>query len=1092
MSTATELHELGNGRYSVRLNEAGAGQSLWNGIALSRWCGDPVQDADGFFIYLRDTASGELWSAGMRPTGRQPQRYEAQCLPDRVVIEREDLGIASSLQISVADAGDVETRCLRLHNRSDRVRRIEVTSYIELALAPQMADLSHPAFSKLFVQTERVEACGVLLAVRRPRGAGESWPVLAHALSGAPVQQWETDRLGFVGRGRSPANPALTMSGSVGNVLDPIFSLRTSLVLAPGESRELSFLLGAAADRSKLLESIGQNAIGPAPAPSPAEPPRRNAIPRSEFSADGSEYLIHLPWNGAGLDLPPMPWVNIIANERLGFTVSETGAGCTWARNSQANRLTPWSNDPICDPHGEALYIRDEGSGAYWSPLPGPVPPPVQHEVRHGFGYSSFASVSHQLEQSLTMFAAKRDPVKIVRLRLKNSGAHARRLSVFAFQQLVMRDLAQFPSAVRTWQRERVLCAQNDAAGDFAGGIAFSFAVAGEPAAESLSESVCCDRRAFIGVGRSARSPLALSQPLLDGACGANLDPCFARQLQFTLPPGQAIECSFVLGEAVGEDELIGLIARYRDAAAIEAAYAEAIGFWKESLGAIQVRTPSAEIDRMVNGWLPYQALSCRIWGRTAFYQSGGAFGFRDQLQDAGNVCLLWPELTRRQILLHARHQFVEGDVLHWWHPEPLARGLRTRFSDDLVWLPHVACRYIRETGDVALFDETLPFQSAPLLQPGQDENYLKPDLSVEQATLYQHCCRALDRSLTRGAHGLPLMGTGDWNDGMNRVGREGRGDSVWLGFFLCRTLADFVPLAQQRGDAARVERYSEYRLKLVAALNDAGWDGAWYRRAYYDDGTPLGTAGAAECRIDGLAQAWSVLSDVAPDERARQAMDSLEAHLVSEADGLIRLLTPPFVNTPEDPGYIKGYVAGVRENGGQYTHAACWMVAALAKLGRRERAALLLAMLSPLRHSRSPDAIERYKVEPYVIAADVYGAEPHVGRGGWTWYTGSAGVAYSVAMESVLGLSVEHGDTLVLRPCVPDDWAGYRIDYRRPGSHTRYLIEVRRSGERNECVVGVELDGSAVALTAGAARLPMVDDGALHRVLLTLGSAAA
>jgi cyclic beta-1,2-glucan synthetase len=933
------------------------------------------------------------------------------------------------------------------------------------------------------VQTERLLSSSLLLATRRPRARGERWPILFHGLSGAPVEAWETDRLRFIGRGRSTARPALAMVGTVGNVLDPAFSLRTTLDLAPDETRTLEFTLGVVEERAQLTGLPGVGDDTAATSGTIAVDDSASGL-RSGFSDDGSEYWIDLPWEGDAPALPPLPWINVIANERFGCLVSETGAGCTWSRNSQANRLTPWSNDPVSDPHGEALYLRDEASGKFWSPQPGPAPAPGPHRVRHGFGYSRFSSCTEQLEQELIVSVARQDPVKILRLRLHNRSAQARRLSLFAFQQLVLGSLPAFDGSLRTWRQGATLCAQNERNSVFADGIAFSFAVAGATVTETRSS----DRRSFVGDCGSLRAPAALRAPALDGACEAAADPCFARQLQFAIAAGGDFDCALLFGEAVGEAELAALLARYRDLAAVDAALDEARDDWAERLGGLRVQTPSPELDRMVNGWLPYQALSCRLRGRTAYYQSSGAYGFRDQLQDAGNLALLWPDLTRRQLLLHARQQFAEGDVLHWWHPEPDGRGLRTRFADDLLWLPYVAALYIERSGDRTVLDETIPFLRAPALAPGEDERYLAPDRDGGAGTFYEHCCRAIDRSLTRGAHGLPLMGTGDWNDGMNRVGREGRGESVWLAFFLCLILDLQIPLARARGDQQRAARYAEHREALRAALDAAGWDGGWYRRAYYDDGTPLGTRDGDECRIDALVQAWAVLSGAAPPDRAAQAMNAAEALLVSDDEGLIRLLTPPFVDTPRDPGYIRGYVAGVRENGGQYTHAACWVVEALAKLGRRDRALRMLTRIGPLWHARDPAALARYRVEPYVIAADIYGAAPHVGRGGWTWYTGSAGLAWRVAVEAVMGLRVEQGRRLCLRPCVPDDWPGYRIDYRLPGTQTLYRIEVRNPARCTARVVAVMVDGGTRPVVDDGAHVELVDDGAVHDVIVTLG----
>ena len=1109
----TAIHELTNGRYRVKITAAGGGQSCWDWIALNRWPGDAVEDAHGFFIYLRDVDEDLLWSAALQPTVTQPDHYEAHGSADRFTIERRDHGIACTMDVTVDASDDVEVRRLRLKNESNRTRRIEVTSCIEVALAHPMGDLGHPAFSKLFVQTEWLPSCHGLVAKRRPRSPGESWPAMFHAMVGATPSAWETDRVRFVGRGRDLSRPAAIMSGTVGNVLDPVFCLHTTIEIEADETRELSFLLGAVADHSRVESVLSgrQRALemaddggclrGPhspvcgsdGRAAASAQGTVRPTLPRSDpspngfggFSEDGSEYVVQMPWQGDGLRLPPMPWCNVIANECFGFITSETGAGCTWSRNSQANRLTPWSNDPVSDRHGEALYLRDEDNGEFWSPLPGPCPAAADYEMAHGFGYSRCSVMAHELEHETTMFVPHSDSVKLVRLRLKNTGNRVRRLSLFSYHRLVLGSLPPEAGTLTTWI-DGSLFARNPKSADFGDGTTFCFGVFSGGKSDAPAFTV--DRRSFIGAYGSARSPQALRVARLDNASTSDGDCCFAWQWGIDLQPGETMLACVVLGEAVGESELEALRVRYRDMAAVDAAFEDVKQFWRELLGGVRVKTPSPEIDLMVNGWLAYQTIACRMWGRTAFYQSSGAFGFRDQLQDAGNLTLLWPELTRRQILLHARHQFIEGDVLHWWHDSPVGRGVRTRFSDDLLWLPYVTASYVRATGDASLLDEMALFLTAPLLKPGEDENYLKPEASGKTASVFEHCCLAIDRSLTRGAHGLPLMGTGDWNDGMNRVGREGRGESVWLGFFLYDILGDFIPMVQARGEGARVARYSAYRQSLLVALNDAGWDGGWYRRAYYDNGNPLGTHHADECRIDGLAQSWAVLSGAAPADHADQAMNAAEKQLISETDGVIRLLTPPFANTPEDPGYIKGYVAGVRENGGQYTHAACWMVQAMARLGRRDRAARLLEMLSPLSHTRTPEDVGRYKVEPYVIAADVYGAAPHVGRGGWTWYTGSAGWAYRVAIESILGLRVEHGDTLVVKPCVPDEWPDFCIDYRHPNTKTGYHIEVRNPGSCSERVVKLVVDGSALTVTGVEARIPIARDGAMHPVVITLG----
>ncbi len=784
-----------------------------------------------------------------------------------------------------------------------------------------------------------------------------------------------------------------------------------------------------------------------------------------------------------------MPWTNVVANERFGFLVSEGGAGYTWSRNSRENRLTPWSNDPVEDPYGEALYIRDDDTGAFWSPLPGPTPPDAVVEVRHGFGYTSWAHTAGGLDQAVTSFVPQDppDPLALTVIRLRNAGARARRVSLFAYRRLVLGVLPQESARFVRSELDAAsgaLFATSEWNGEFSGAVVFDAAVA--PPGAIVRRSA--DRTAFLGRNRSLAAPAALDRTTLDGAAGAGLDPCAASQVTLEIAPGAEVECALLFGEAADRDEARTLIARYGVPGAIAASLAKTRAFWSERLEALHVETPSPAIDLMVNGWLAYQTLVCRLWGRSAFYQSGGAFGFRDQLQDAAAFAAIDPARTRAQIVLHAAHQFVEGDVLHWWHP-PLDKGIRTRFSDDLLWLPYVTAHYVHTTGDWSVLDEPAGFVTARALEPGEDETFLVPAVAAERADVYAHCCRALDRGLTTGAHGLPLMGTGDWNDGMNRVGREGRGESVWLAFFLYRLLEDFLPVCERRGDHQRAARYRAYQQALPAALEASAWDGAWYRRAYYDDGTPLGSALNEECRIDALAQAWAVISGAVPRARAAAAMDAVERELVSDRDGIVRLLAPPFDRDPHDPGYIKGYLPGIRENGGQYTHAALWVVQALAELGRRDRAAALLEMLSPVTHTRSADAVAVYHVEPYVVAADVYGTPPHVGRGGWTWYTGSAGWMLRVAVETVLGVRLVGGDTLVIAPRIPDAWPGFTIRVRLPHVGDYEIVVANPTGCAAE-VRAAAVDGTPATIVAGTARVALDASRAPHRVEVVLGAA--
>ncbi len=808
------------------------------------------------------------------------------------------------------------------------------------------------------------------------------------------------------------------------------------------------------------------------------------------FSQDGRAYVVRIPATPDGPRLPPMPWVNVIANPGFGMLVSERGAAHTWSRNSREHRVTPWSNDPVADPHGEALWIRDDEAREFWSPQPGPTPAGADYEVRHGFGESSWRHESHALVQEVVTLVAPDAPLKLTRLSLENRSESARSLSVVSYAQLVLAGLPEDPRDVTlSAPDERTLFATNARAGSFADGVAFA-SVASDLEPAALSQTG--DRRAFLGAAGSPERPHALTHgEALDGSIGAQADPCFAQQLSRRLAPGATATLVFLLGEATSRTEAEALVARFSRVGAFDETRATVRREWERTLGAVRVASPSPALDVLVNGWLAYQTLSCRIHGRTAFYQSGGAFGFRDQLQDAAALVALRPDLTRQQILLHAAHQFVEGDVLHWWHP-PHEHGTRTRFSDDLLWLPSLTAHYVAVTGDRAVLDQAAGFVTARPLAPGEDEAYLATEPADERASVYEHCCRAIERSLRVGAHGLPLMGTGDWNDGMNRVGREGRGESVWMGFFLFDLLRRFEPLCRARGEDTRAARYAAHRTALASAIEAHAWDGAWYRRAWFDDGTPLGTAAAEECRIDVLPQAWATLSGAAPPERCETALDSALRELVLPEGGLIRLLTPPFDRTPQEPGYIKGYVPGIRENGGQYTHAACWLVRAVAERGRRQQALALLEMILPVNHARTPAEVAVYQVEPYVVAADVYAVPPHIGRGGWTWYTGSSGWMLRVALESVLGLSIEDGARLVLRPCVPDEWSEYRIEYRVLGGPTVYEIHVRNPARCSARVVRLTLDGADLTPVDGAAVVPLAHDGQRHSLSVELGDVRA
>ena len=789
------------------------------------------------------------------------------------------------------------------------------------------------------------------------------------------------------------------------------------------------------------------------------------------FSLDGREYVLYLrPGQHT-----PRPWVNVVANPQFGFMVSEAGSGSTWAENSGENRLTPWRNDPVSDLPGEALYLRDEETGLVWSPTPLPAGNACTL-VRHGAGYSIFESQSHGLNQKLRLYAASDEPVKIMHLRLENLWTRSRRITVTAYAEWVLgttRDQNQ-ASVVSEYDSARhALLATNHRNAEFGARCAFL-------AASKKPHGLTADRREFLGRLGSLAAPSALGRIGLASAVRPGLDPCAAIQLHVDLAPGQVEEVFFLLGEGGSREESLTLIARYQDQGRLELAWQAVVQSWDSLLSGISVQTPDPEMDLMLNRWLLYQTIGCRLWGRSALYQSSGAFGFRDQLQDVLAVLHTRPVLARGQILNAARRQFEAGDVLHWWHP-PSGRGVRTRFSDDLLWLPYVTAEYVEVSGDASILDEKLPFLQAEPLRPEEVDRYGHYEAGSEDFTLYEHCRRAIERGSTSGLHALPLMGSGDWNDGMNRVGAGGRGESIWLGWFLYATLMRFTGLSQRMN--ADPEPYREQAARLARALELHGWDGSWYLRAFYDDGSRLGSSQDDECRIDSIAQSWAVLSGAADPQRAWLAMDSVERLLVRPEDGLILLLAPPFDQTRRDPGYIKGYAPGVRENGGQYTHAAIWTAWAFARLGQGDRAGALFQMLNPISHSNTPEKAAAYAVEPYGVAADIYSQAPFTGMGGWTGYTGSAAWLYRLGIEAILGVT-RRGDTLRIDPCIPARWPGFQLTYRF--GRTPYLVRVENPEGVQRGVLSVTLNGALLSDQG----IPLTDDGRPHEVHVLLGSA--
>jgi cyclic beta-1,2-glucan synthetase len=1277
-------HTISNGSYAVMVTNAGGGYSRRQQTALTRWREDVTTDAWGSFCYVRDLESNLVWSTAYLPTAQEPQEYECTFAPDRAVFRRVDGDIETRTEIVVSPEDDAELRRVSVTNLGTSPRRLDVTSYAEVVLASGDADLAHPAFSNLFVETRSVAGRDALIATRRPR-SGTDRVYLVHLLSGrgpgAPEAQFETDRAKFIGRGgtldRPLAMSARSLSNTTGPVLDPIVSLRRTVRLAPGATARLTFTTGYAdseeaalalidkyADRRSIARAIAlaaahvpielrhlgltmedtftfqrlagrllvgdprlrdlqaiernrcsqrdlwkfgisgdlpillvrvtdetgiplvadllkaheylrrkgvvfdlvilnehavtylqslqetleqmiegspehalrdqpggvfprradlmtavdqvllrasarvvmdagegrlRNQLARPHVPFVREPTRTetsdrpnagamtpaDAAPASAsgtdleffngsggFAADGREYVVRV-----GPGMPPVPWTNVVAHESFGFACTESGPGYTWSGNSHDNRLTPWRNDPVADPPGEAMFIRDDDTGAFWSATPLPAGGGHPYQVRHGQGYSVYEHDRNAVASALTLFVPRDHPAKIFRLALRNTGTSARRLSVTLYVDWVLgenRSRTAIHVVTATDAATGAVVATNRFRQEFASRAA----VLDLSCESALARSVTGDRTEFIGRNGSLARPAALGREQLSNRVGAGHDPCGAIRVQLDLGPAEDRVVLGLIGDVDDVSNARALVERFRDPVAVDAALTGVRDFWDQLLGTVTVRTPDRAMDLMVNRWLLYQTLACRIWGRSAFYQSSGAFGFRDQLQDTLAALGASPSIARDHLLRAAGRQFVEGDVQHWWH-EPGGQGVRTRFSDDRLWLPYATLHYLTATGDNAVLDEQVPFLTGRVLNPGEHEAYELPAIAEETASLYEHCLRAVEISLATGSHDLPLMGTGDWNDGMSLVGAEGKGESVWLGWFLISILRPFADLVESRGDAARASRYRESAAALAGAV-EAAWDGEWYRRAYFDDGTPLGSRENTECQIDAIAQSWSVISGAGDAARARQAMASVNERLVREEDGVALLLTPPFDTMEPSPGYIRGYLPGVRENGGQYTHAALWNVLAFARLGDGDRAFELFSLLNPVNHGRTPDDVSRYRAEPYVVAADVYSLPPHTGRGGWTWYTGSAGWMYRVAVEAMLGINLR-GGALHIDPCLPATWRGYEAVFAPPGAH--YRIQVENPDGVCRGVVRVEVDGTLVT-----GDIPILRDGATHHVRVILG----
>src|SRR5271165_1026213 len=885
----------------------------------------------------------------------------------------------------------------------------------------------------------------------------------------------------------SQFHPRVGVEGARGSV----FVLRTDLI-----SQETRALLPSVArvvldaPQGSLSDQLDRFREGNAAAP----PPPRRSQPADVrpsgpamldfeffnglggFAANGREYVTIL---GAG-QVTPAPWINVISNASFGFQVAVEGGGYTWSVNSRENQLTPWSNDPVTDRPGEVIFLRDEDTGELW----GPTALPIRDEaapyiVRHGQGYSRFEHTARGIELDLLQYVPLHDPIKISRLTIRNRSARPRRLSVTAYVEWVLGPSrsAAAPFIVTEIEPETgALLARNPWNTAFGSRVAFAD-LAGR------QTTWTGDRREFLGRNGTLDNPAALATEAspLSKRVGAGLDPCGVLQAPVELDPGETVDIVFFLGEAATAVDAQSLIGNYRKAD-LDAVFREVVQHWDDVLGTVQVSTPDRSMDVMLNRWLLYQTLVCRVRARSAFYQASGAYGFRDQLQDGMALTLSKPAMTREHLLRAAARQFVEGDVQHWWLP-PFGQGVRTRISDDRIWLAYAVAHYVETTGDLAVLDEPVPFLKGQALRPSEQDSYFQPIIADETGSLFEHCARALDQSLDIGEHGLPLIGTGDWNDGLNRVGELGKGDSVWLGWFLYATLSAFAPLAETHQERARAVAWRSHAAALQTSLERDGWDGSWYRRGFFDDGTPFGSSASDECRIDSIAQSWSVISGAADPARAARAMAAVEEQLIRREAGLALLFTPPFDRTPLDPGYIKGYPPGIRENGGQYTHAAAWSVIAFATLGDGDKAADLFSLINPINHSSTRATAHRYKVEPYIAAADVYSEPPHVGRGGWTWYTGSAGWMYRAGIESILGLRLQ-GAFLFLAPSIPKHWPRFEIVFQF--ASTRYEIAVENPRGVSRGITRAEFDGQA--LPGNQVRVPLAQDSATHRVRVVLG----
>lgn len=1272
-------HLLSNGNYSIMVTNSGSGYSKFQNIDITRWRIDATCDNYGNCFFIKDVDRNAFFSASSYPTADLGSSYAVNFSNHKVEITKRDQAIEVSTEIVVSPEDNVEIRCMTLSNLAMRYRQLEITSYVEIALADHKADLMHPAFSKMFIETEAIEAYEGLIAHRRQRSPEdpERWcfHIAALNIENSISFTYETQRDIFIGGNRSLANPQKLsehLSNTHGYVLDPIFALRKKIRLEAGKQAKISFVTGFASSRDEALRLLskykniessirvlemawthaeldlrrlhithddahlfqrlanfmiypdvqlrasseilksnrfgqdklwGQGISGDNPIlvvsiedmynlevvrstllahafwslkglkadivilnkekTSYEKPlnehlirtvqayaqytglntnggiflieadklaredlnliltaahavvvaergnlsqqlatPRRTSSVQSllktdthvseepsaplpflqllfyngigGFTQDGKEYAIFYEHGKTNF----APWINVICNKNFGFLASAHGLGMTWNSNSQTNRLTPWSNDPTLNPIADICYIRDEQSGKFWTVTSAPILENDPFRTRHGNGYTVYEHNSHAIEQELTLFVPLDEahtPVRIQLLKLTNRSSHKRKLSVFTYVELTLGQEREESQRYieTTWNYEtNSLMAVNYYRSTFADHVTF---LSSYPAPISYTGS----RKDFIGRNQTVKSPDALKRTKLSQRTGVAMDPCFALQTTIELYPNEATEMVIVLGECTHLAKAKDICSYYQNLKHAHAALNDTKNWWDKLLSKIHITTPDQSLDLLFNRWLTYQNLSCRMWGRSAFYQSGGAYGFRDQLQDAAALVYLDPSITKEHIILSASRQFTEGDVQHWWHAET-GSGVRTKISDDLLWLPYVVMHYLKVTNDESIMDIQVPYLEGRLLNEGEHEAIVIPTLSQKEGTIKEHCLKAIDKSLAFGPHGLPLIGGGDWNDGMNLVGIKGQGESVWLAWFLIFILKEVSTWLIAKQDLTNGNRLKEQADNLLKTIEENAWDGAWYLRAFFDNGTAIGSHNSYEGKIDSLPQSWAVINGQ-NNERVTLAMESVEKYLIDEVHKIILLFTPPFDKTDENPGYIKGYPPGVRENGGQYTHAAVWVAMAFAKRGEGDKAMHLLQMINPINRAKTLDELYQYRVEPYVTAADIYALPGQEGRGGWTWYTGSASLLYRTILEDIMGFKLE-GNLLMIDPCIPAAWDSFKLTYWH--GEACYEIQIENPQHLSKGIVRIELDNQ----TLPELKIPLKSSSEKHSVKVIMG----